>query len=140
MSTINIGDATAFNSVISVCISGLFGSYLIAAGLLLYRRTTGGIREPNDEDTLTNTVATGLTWGPWRLRGIFGILNNVFACIYLIFIFFSSFWPAYADVTPRTMNWAVLVTGSVSTFSLTYYFIWARRVYTGPIVEVELAR
>ncbi|KAI5861911.1 amino acid/polyamine transporter I [Durotheca rogersii] len=79
LSLVNIGDAVAFNGVISISVAGLFGSYFIAAALLLYRRLTGGIRSPKDDNTiLTSTIVTGLTWGPWRLRGAFGVANNPF--------------------------------------------------------------
>jgi choline transport protein len=137
LSLVNIGDAHAFHGVISISIAGLFGSYLITASLLLYRRCKGQIRNPNPDDELTNTIGTDLTWGPWRLRGMFGIANNIFSCVYLVFILFFSFWPAYKEVTPQNMNWAVLVTGAVLLFSMLYYAVWAKGVYSGPIVEHE---
>lgn len=136
LSLVNIGDATAFNGVISISIAGLFGSYLMASSLLLYRRLRGQIHNPSPDDLLVNTVDSTLTWGPWRLPGLFGIANNAFSCSYLLFIFFFSFWPATREVTPAHMNWAVLVFGAVITFSMVYYVTWARRVYSGPIVEV----
>ncbi|KAI7776986.1 hypothetical protein LA080_004281 [Diaporthe eres] len=136
LSLVNIGDATAFNGVISISIAGLFGSYLMASSLLLYRRLRGQIRNPSPDDLLVNTVDSTLTWGPWRLPGLFGIANNAFSCSYLLLIFFFSFWPATREVTPAHMNWAVLVFGSVIAFSMVYYVTWARRVYSGPIVEV----
>lgn len=136
LSLVNIGDATAFNGVISISIAGLFGSYLMASSLLLYRRLRGQIRNPTPDDLLVNTVDSTLTWGPWRLPGLFGIANNAFSCSYLLFIFFFSFWPATREVTPAHMNWAVLVFVTVISFSVLYYVTWARRVYSGPIVEV----
>ncbi|POS72289.1 hypothetical protein DHEL01_v209319 [Diaporthe helianthi] len=108
LSLVNIGDATAFN----------------------------GIREPSSDDIHVNTVDSTLAWGPWRLPGLFGILNNAFSCAYLLFVFFFSFWPANREVTPQTMNWAVVVFGAVIGFSVVYYVTWARRVYSGPVVEV----
>ncbi|KAI0839456.1 amino acid transporter [Hypoxylon sp. FL0890] len=135
LSLVNIGDATAFNGVISISTAGLFGSYLVAASLLLYRRVTGGIRVATDDDVLTNTVGSSLTWGPWRLHGALGIANNIFSCIYLVFVFFFSFWPPSLEVTPETMNYAVLVFGAVILFSMLYYVVWARKVYNGPIIE-----
>lgn len=138
LSLVNIGNATAFNGVISISVAGLFGSYLIAASLLLYRRLAGDIHQaaPEPEDDLTNTVGSGLTWGPWRLPGILGVANNVLSCAYLIFIFFFCFWPSYAEVTPQNMNYAVLVFVVVIVFSMLYYVTWARKTYTGPIIEV----
>ncbi|KAI0444454.1 putative GABA permease [Xylaria telfairii] len=137
LSLVNIGHAAAFNGVISISIAGLFGSYLVAACLLLYRRVAGDIHVRYDDDSLTNTTGGNLTWGPWRLRGAFGIANNAFSCVYLIYIFFFSFWPNVRDVTPQTFNWAVLVFGVVVSFSVLYYMVWARKIYTGPVVEIS---
>ena len=36
------------------------------------------------------------------------------------------------------MNFSVLMTGSVVLFSVVYYWVWARRVYRGPVVEIGL--
>lgn len=135
LSIVNIGNAIAFNGVISISIAGLFGSYLFAAALLLYRRTTGGIRALDEKDELTNTVGKSITWGPWRLRGSLGVANNIFSCLYLSFILFFSFWPSHKDVAPGNMNSAVLVFVVVLSFSTLYYVVWARKVYRGPIIE-----
>ena len=35
------------------------------------------------------------------------------------------------------MNFSVLVTGVVVIFSVLYYFIRARKIYVGPIIEVQ---
>ncbi|KAI1337249.1 amino acid/polyamine transporter I [Xylariaceae sp. FL0016] len=137
LSLVNIGSATAFNGVISISVAGLFGSYLIAAALLLYHRVTGGIHLPNSEDLLTNTVGTSLTWGPWRLPKVLGIINNTLTCAYLIFVLFFSFWPSYSQVIPQNMNWSILVFGAVTLFSMVYYAFWARKTYQGPLIETS---
>lgn len=137
LSLVNIGDSTAFNGVISISVAGLFGSYLMAASLLLYHRVTGGIRLPSLDDSLTNTIGTNLTWGPWRLPAGVGIVNNIFTCIYLLFVFFFSFWPSYSDVTHKNMNWSVLVFSVVTAFSMVYYAVWSRKSFTGPVIEIE---
>lgn len=79
-----------------------------------------------------------LVWGPWRIRGIWGTINNAFACLYIIFVIFWSFWPSATPVKPETMNYSVLVTGSVIIFSLIYYRVWGRTQYLGPLVDQEL--
>lgn len=138
LSFVNIGNPTAFNGVISLTVAALFGSYLLAAGLLLYRRCKGDIEDVDDSDSeggIANTMGGRLVWGPWRLSRVFGIINNLFSCIYLIFILFFSFWPSKRPVTPETMNWAVLVTGVVIIFSTGYYFTRGKKTYNGPIVE-----
>jgi choline transport protein len=144
LALVNIGSTTAFNGVISVSIAGLMSSYLLIATLLLYRRLTGSLLTSNQlieyesGSGAPNDGKLRVLWGPWRMPGIFGIINNIFACIYLTFVFFFSFWPSFADVTPMNMNWAILVTGFVAICSGVYYMVWARHTYKGPVVEVSV--
>lgn len=138
LALINIGSTTAFNGVISIAIAGLFSSYLLTASLLLYRRCTGGIASPQHH--LSTTATNFATWGPWRLPPSLGTANNIFACAYLSFVLFFSFWPTFAAVTPQNMNWAVLATSVIAGASAVYYAVWARKVYRGPVVEVERVR
>ncbi|RMZ66778.1 amino acid polyamine transporter I [Pyrenophora seminiperda CCB06] len=142
LGVINIGSTLAFNGVISVAIAGLFSSYLLTSSLLLYRRCTGAILPPHEalDTDMISTTSDGMvrvTWGPWRIPGALGIANNTFACTYLSFVFFFSFWPSFAEVTPANMNWAILVFGFVAIVSAIYYAVWARNTYHGPVVDVE---
>ena len=130
---INLGSITAFDDVVSLVLESFYLSYLMACGILLYRRIRGDIAEPDSAGTLS----VPHQWGPWRLKGNLGVINNIVACVYLILIAFFSFWPAMIPVTPATMNYSSLVLGTVALESMTYYFIWARKTYNGPIVEVK---
>ncbi|PSN69517.1 amino acid transporter [Corynespora cassiicola Philippines] len=146
LALINIGNNAAFNGTISIVLEGFYISYLLALGLLLWRRLRGEMGDCNP--ALTTFASSSLAdealdrrlrWGPWRLRGVLGVANNAFACCYLVLLIFFSFWPTAADVSdPVTMNWAVLVTGAVVLFSVAYYTVYARRGYNGPIVEVDV--
>ncbi|KUJ11509.1 choline transport protein [Mollisia scopiformis] len=136
LALINIGSTTIFNDILSLVLAGLFSSYEIAAGLLLYHRCTGGIQIENDNDSNMTSPLEKLTWGPWRIKGVLGIANNLFACIWLIIIIFFSFFPPTAQVVPSTMNYSVLVFGAAVIFSIVYYLFWAKKFYIGPIVEV----
>lgn len=143
LALINIGSTTAFNGVISVSIAGLFSSYLLTASLLLYRRCTGAILPSstafdNGTPSITEDGMVRAIWGPWKIPGALGIANNAFACAYLTFVFFFSFWPSFKDVTPATMNWSILVTGAIALLSTVYYLVWARKTYHGPVVEISL--
>lgn len=133
LSLINIGSSTAFNAIISLTIAGLYGSYLVCCSLLLWRRCTGAISLPGEGSPIHHGT---LTWGPWRLRGSFGIVVNAFACVYMVIIIFFSFWPPVIRPNKETMNYSVVVTGGVLIFSVIYYLFRARKVYTGPVVEV----
>ena len=68
---------------------------------------------------------------------MYGIINNVFACIYVIVIIFFSLWPPGQPVDAGSMNYSVLVTGAVALFSVVYYLVWAKREYKGPVIEVN---
>jgi hypothetical protein len=35
------------------------------------------------------------------------------------------------------MNFSSLMVGAAGIFSILYYIIWARRVYSGPVNEIE---
>ena len=133
---INIGSTTAFNDVVSLVLETFYGSYLLVCGLLLFRRVRGDIATPESAASLP--LEKSYVWGPWHLAGSLGILNNIVACVYLIIMSFFSYWPVALPVTPANMNYTSLVTGSVALFSIIYYLIWARKIYHGPVVEVDL--
>ena len=90
-----------------------------------------------DEQSAAEIVQPQLVWGPWRLPGVLGLVNNIYACLYTIFVLFWSFWPPETPATAENMNYSVLMTGTVLIFSLVYYYIWGKRQYAGPLVERE---
>lgn len=118
----------------------------MCCSLLLYRRLTGAILPLNTDVpsyvTAINTPSpdssapTKLIWGPFHLPGLFGVIVNGFACIYMLIIIFFSFWPPVTPTTARNMNYTVLVTGAVAGFSVIYYLLWARKIYSGPVIEI----
>ncbi|KAH6611948.1 amino acid/polyamine transporter I [Boeremia exigua] len=144
LALINIGNSAAFNGTISLVLEGFYLSYLLAIGLLLWRRVRGDLDSQNAELAIFSSSLRhdeaydrSLTWGPWRLKGALGVANNAVAICYLLLIIFFSFWPTQMNPTAEMMNWAVVVTGGVATFSVVYYVVFARKSYTGPIVEVD---
>ena len=138
LALIVLGSSTAFNDIVSLSVVGLFGSYFMVAVLLLWRRLRGDIKlYPSSEDVLTNLPGKELTWGPWRIPGIAGIVTNVFAIIYIIIVFFFSLWPPMNNPTAADMNYSSLMFGATMLFSVSYYFLRARKVYTGPVIQVS---
>ena len=153
LALIYIGSSTVFEDVVSLSTSGLYASYFIPCALLLWRRTTGQVRPhtgyaPDDSETIPDMLSafamsdpTGevsepqLAWGPWHLPGIFGVINNIYACIYIVFVLFWSFWPPLMPVTAQNMNYSVLMTFAAIAFSIVYYYIWGKKQYKGPLVE-----
>lgn len=134
-----IGSSTVFNDVVSLSVSSLFSSYLLCTALLLWRRCTGGIRNISEipvTDTVLNVPGAPLVWGPFRIPGIWGIISNTVAIIYLTIGVFFSLWPASLEVTASTMNYSVVGTGGVIILSILYYVLYAKGRYNGPIMEV----
>ena len=79
-----------------------------------------------------------LAWGPFHLPGVFGVIVNSTAIVYVIIMLFFSFWPPSTPATPATMNYSVLVFGTVILFSILYYFLYAKKLYRGPFMEVAI--
>ena len=156
LALIYIGSSSIFEDVVSLSTSGLYASYFIPCSLLLWRRVTGQIKpysSRDDEGTSSTTLSNGfsaessdtdevvqpeLSWGPWRVPGILGTINNAYACVYTVFVMFWSFWPPATPTTASTMNYAVLMTGATIIFSIVYYYVWGKQQYLGPLIEREV--
>jgi hypothetical protein len=78
-----------------------------------------------------------IVWGPFKL-GRAGTPITILSIIYTIIGIFFSFWPATATVTATTMNWSIAVFGGVLIFSMVFWLVHGRKVYTGPIVEIPM--
>lgn len=139
LSLIIIGSPLGFDIIVSLTVACLYLSYFLAIVLVLYRRCTGGISTASDSPSeLANTAGTRLVWGPWHFRGALGIFINVFACAYLLFVLFFSFWPPYTPITAADMNYSSVLMVAVILFSVFYYMVFARKVYDGPIIETDI--
>lgn len=168
LTCIYIGSSVAFNDVISLTITGFYGSYLLPCALLLYHRLKGhilpyGSRVGNPDQAIafsdqkpvtgdlekkdeierelsppsTDPTEARLVWGPWRLPGIFGTINNIYACCYMVFVIFWSVWPPATPVKGSTMNYSIVVTGGIMILSGIWYFIGGRKQYRGPVVDED---
>ncbi|KAF2186370.1 amino acid transporter-like protein [Zopfia rhizophila CBS 207.26] len=122
LSLINIGSATVFNAIVSLSVSGFFGSYILPFSLLLYIR----IYHPER-----------LEFGPWTL-GRWGPWINGVAILWSILVMFFSFWPTMIPVTGENMNWSCLLWGSIMIFAGCFWIVHGRRVYRGPVVETSV--
>lgn len=80
-----------------------------------------------------------LIWGPWRVPGLLGTINNAYACVYMLFVLFWSVWPSVTPVDYTTMNYSIVVTGGVLILSGVWYFVRARKEYKGPLIDEEIA-
>lgn len=135
LSFIALGSYVAFSNIVNLSIGGLYASYFIVCSLLLWRRLQG--IKPYDERAAVVGPET-LRWGPWRFPGALGVANNLFACVYLFVMWFFSFWPGSVEVTAESMNFSSVTFGGIVLFAVLWYFIRGRKIYKGPIVEVDL--
>lgn len=79
-----------------------------------------------------------MNYGPFRL-GRTGVPIIIVSIIYSVVGAFFSFWPGSNDPTLATMNWSVVVFFGTLTLCMGFWVIHGRKVYTGPILEVEYA-
>lgn len=121
LSLINIGSATVLNAILSLTVAGFFGSYLIPFTLFLHKR----IKHPEEVPP-----------GPWTL-GRWGVFVNGFAIVWTVVVMFFSFWPTGVPVTLVNMNWSCVLWSAVVLFALGFWVVHGKKVYTGPVVEIE---
>ena len=157
LALIYVGSDVAFNDVLSLTITGFYGSYFLPCALLLYHRIKRKIhpygtqlpqrREQSPPvlsangtpdlgakplvilNTDNESTEPPLTWGPWRLPGLFGTINNAYACVYMIYVIFWSVWPPATPVSARTMNYSIVVTSGILILSGVWYVVKGREVY-----------
>ncbi|KUJ16112.1 amino acid transporter [Mollisia scopiformis] len=165
LNLIYIGSPTAYNDVISMSVAGLYASYLIPCSFLLWRRVTGQIKPYGIDENPGAATFTGqdrqssvpgpltmeddgdfetvleepeLHWGPWRVPGLLGTINNSFACVFCVWVLFWGFWPPITPVTKENMNYSVLVLGTIIIFAIARYFLGGKIGYRGPLVDYEV--
>jgi choline transport protein len=66
-----------------------------------------------------------------------GLPLNLVSLVFLLFVFFFSFWPVGRDPAPVGMNWSSLIFAAAMGASLAYYWVKGRLVYVGPVEYVR---
>lgn len=136
---IGFGSALALNIILSLAIFCWYSTYFTVCALLLWRRCQPGMIGPHIP--LENVSDQGdiagprLVWGSFKVPGIWGIANNIFACGYILVVTFFSFWPAETKPSLKDMNWSAVISAGGVVFSIVYYLAWGKRFYKGPIIE-----
>lgn len=116
ISLINLGSYTALNAINSLGGVAIIGSYIITISCVIWRRLYGA----------------PLPVRRWSL-GKFGLAINIAAICFLLPFWFFLFWPLANPVTPKTMNWAVVMFVGIMGFAGVYYAFRGRHFYTGPV-------
>lgn len=122
LALLNIGSDAAFSAFTSMIIVGFYSSFIVVAGVILHKRMKG----PD----------SAIQWGPFKL-GRAGIFINLFAIVYSILGIFFVVWPPSAQVSASTMNWSIIIYGTVLMFSLLFWLLHGLKVYTGPLIEID---
>ena len=121
LSLINIGSSTAFNALISLTTLGFYFSYAIPILMFAIRRFS---------------ASNPIVFGPWKL-GKLGLVVNIIAITFCIFLIIFLPFPAVLPVTGTNMNYASPVFIFVMLCAAVNYVVRARHRFVGPIKEVE---
>lgn len=138
------GSSIALLNLLSFITSAWLLAATLPLGLLLWRRTTGGIRDPYktppptamDKET-ASAPAIPLEWGPWRLPEPFGTIINIFGLCWMLVVIVFSFFPPVSKVDAKMMNYSSLMTGFWLISGVVWFAVWGHKTYKGPVNEVE---
>jgi choline transport protein len=119
VSLLNFGGSEVFNSIVGLMAGAVGLTYALSIGCVLWRRLYGGPLPP----------------ARWSL-GRYGVAINIIAVVYETFSVVISFFPLFAQVDAKSMNWGIAMFGGVAVICVVNYFVYARRVYRGPVVNV----
>jgi choline transport protein len=120
LALINLGSSVAFNAVVSLGIAALLASYIVSISCLRLKRWRG---EP-------------LPPARWSMGKLASSVETA-AILFLVVVWVFTFFPLTKVVTLQTMNWSSVIFSGVVTMALVYYFVYARRIYVGPVALVK---
>ena len=118
LSLLNMGSHTAFSVFVALSTLGLYQSYLVAIGCMVYARWRGGVEN------------VGWSLGRW------GIAINVVAMIYSAHTIVFLAFPFGLPVNAATMNYALPINAAVFIIALGLWFGWAKDNWKGESEEV----
>ncbi|KAF1985419.1 amino acid transporter [Aulographum hederae CBS 113979] len=121
LSLINIASTTAFNALIALSTLGFYFSYIIPIIVFALRRF-------NTENPIR--------FGPWNM-GKIGLTVNILAMAFCTFLIIFLPFPPALPITGTNMNYAAPVFIFVMGCAILFYFVVGKKVYHGPIREVE---
>ena len=116
---VNIGSSAAFNALTSLALIGHYTTYILPITLLFLRRLA-------KKDILL---------GPWTL-GRWGLVINLIVMAYSAMLIVIMVFPPYQPVNAENINYSSLIFGAALLVSTGLWFIYGRRVYSGPVKEV----
>lgn len=124
LSLVYVGSATAFNALISLSTLGLYASYVLPVLFLLVRK-------------LGRRGAPPVPFGPVRMGRWGGVVCNVVALGYLLFILVWVPFPSVLPVDGDTMNYAGPIFGGTVLLALVDWVVWGRKRFQMPVKKYE---
>lgn len=121
LALVNLGSAAAFVALTGLTVAGFYSSFAISAVIMLWRRLTVADSE--------------IAWGPFKL-GKAGVPITIIAIVFSLVGWFFSLWPPVAAVTVETFNWSLVVYFGTMGLALLWWFVSAKKTYTGPKKEI----
>jgi amino acid transporter len=125
LGAIYVGSSTAFNAFVGsfVVLSTL--SYLAAILPFIFTRR---FSRPTQE---AGPYINSMRPGPYQMGHKLGYAVNITSCLYIIVFVVIYCFPYSMPVTPVNMNYACLITGSMSIFAALWWFVKGGK-YVGP--------
>ncbi|KAH6976168.1 amino acid permease [Ilyonectria sp. MPI-CAGE-AT-0026] len=120
---IYLGNATAFNAILSMAIIGLYLSYLLPIVYMLFY----GRRTLKRSD-----------YGPFVLPQIVGIVMNAISIVWMIVVIIFSTFPLTYPVTAQNMNYSVVVLAGWAAFGAIYYYGFGKKKYEVPLTDLAV--
>ncbi|KAF2100149.1 amino acid transporter [Rhizodiscina lignyota] len=117
---INLGNTTAFNSLLSLSTIAIYFSYGFPIALFFTRRFS---KNPP-------------VLGPWNL-GRWGPAVNVVAILFGTFLTIFLPFPPISPITAQNFNWSGPMLAGVMILAIIDYFVEARHRFTGPLREIK---
>lgn len=113
----------ALGAITSLCSMALFFSYAIILGVVINLRlttkttTTGGLQQQKE---------AAFSLGRW------GLPVNIYAMAWTCYMMIWLPFPTELPVTAESMNYCIVVFGTVMIGATTAWFAWAKHHWAGP--------
>lgn len=120
--SIYFGTVTGFNTVVAIATEGFYLSYAMPLLVRLISFFNGTHRQ--------------LT-GPWAMRPLVSLLVNGVGLAYLLFACVTFNFPSVYPVTSENMNYTSAAIGVIMMIAAGTWGTTARKMFSGPEMEVE---
>jgi choline transport protein len=121
LSLINIASTTALSAVLALSTCSLYISYIIPITLLVIRRL--------------DKTNPPIRWGPWTMGPRLGLVVNIYAIVFGIFIVIFVPFPTELPVSADNMNYAGPVFGLMAILLVIDWVVRGRNRFTGPLKD-----